>query len=81
MALITVVVFALQIWFKHKLGNLIIGVVTFAASIFVMLEFLSRSIKAGFNSFNGCMTALFGLAMLFSGILIFSYTKFAFREQ
>ena len=80
-ALLIIAVFSAQCWFRHKLGNLIIGVLTLGGSIFGLLEFLSTGLKGGFNSFTITMTSIFVAGIIFSGILIFSYTRLSFKDR
>ena len=79
-AIMFVALCAVQAWFKNKLANLILGIITLAASIFITLEFLLKGLKSGFNVFIGSMTALSVLGIILSGILIFSYTKLSFKD-
>ena len=84
-AFFIVVVFATQVYFKHKLTNLILGILTLFFSIWMLMDV--------FSSFNlmakgvhidglsgGLMTFCF-FSMIMAGILIFSYTKLSFKDQ
>ena len=75
------VLFAVQAYYKHKLTNLILGVLTFPVAIFALLEFLAKGHKAGFNAFTGTMTALSAVSVIMSVILIFGYMKLSFMEE
>jgi hypothetical protein len=76
-----VAVFALQAWHKHKLLNLILGVLALACSIFASLEFLSKAHKIGFNFFVGVMSGISLGGILMGIVLIFSYTKLSFKDH
>ncbi len=79
-ALFVIGVFAAQAWYRHKLSNLIIGVIALAVSIFSLLEFLAAGFAKPVNLFSGTMLLLAVLGILFSGLLIFSYVKLSFKE-
>ncbi len=81
LAFFVVVVFAMQAWHKHKLINLILGVLVLACSIFATLEFLAKGHKIGFNFFVGVMSGISIGGILMGGILIFSYTKLSFKDH
>lgn len=71
--------FAAQLYFKHRLVNLIAGVVFLFVSIIVFLEILSATY--GKDHFDGQVLIPFGiLSIFFSCILIFSYRR-AFLER
>ncbi len=76
-----VAVFALQAWHKHKLLNLILGVLVLACSIFATLEFLAKAHKIGFNFFTGVMSGISLGGILMGIVLIFSYTKLSFKDR
>ncbi len=80
-ALFVVAVFGVQAWHRHKLLNLILGVLALACSIFATLEFLSKGHKIGFNFFVGVMSGISIGGILMGGILIFSYTKLSFKDR
>ena len=80
MALLVIGVFAAQAWYRHKLSNLIIGVITLGVSIFSLLEFLASGFANPVNLFSGTMLSLAVLGIIFSGLLIFSYVKLSFME-
>ena len=79
-AIIAVIAFSIQAWWRNRMANLILGILTLVVSIFVTLEFLAIGIKKGFSSFGLTMLGFAVAGLIFSGILIFSYTKLAFRE-
>jgi len=80
-ALVVMAVFAMQFWHRHRLANLIIGVLTLGSSIFALLEFLAAGMKSSFNSFYITMTSVFVAAIVFSGILVFSYARLSFHDH
>ena len=83
--LFIVVVFATQVYFRHRLTNLILGILTLFFSIWMLLDVV--------NSFNlmakGAQMDVLSrglmifcvFSMIMSGILIFSYTKLSFKDQ
>lgn len=77
LALIIFITFAAQYYFKNKIGNLIIGVITLAISIFIFLETCSVNdlFKKGaqFDPWVKALLSISGLGIILSGILIFSY--------
>jgi len=75
-----ILVFGIQAKIRHKLANLIIGVLTFAVSIFFSLECLSRVHSVGLNLFTGTMTSIALGGIFFSLMLILSYTKISFKD-
>ncbi len=80
-ALFAVAVFAVQVKYKNKLTNLILGVLTLGGSIFFMLEFLARAHKVGFTSFTITMSSVAILGIVMSVVLIFSYTRLSFNDN
>ena len=78
------VVFGTQIYYKHLLANLIIGVITLFGSIFMLLQALNYVIpqaKTGrLEFFDKFLVAMPILSILMSGILIFSYLKLNFKD-
>ena len=77
---VVVAVFSAQAYFKHKLSNLLLGVILFFLSIYSVLEFLLMAGKTGFSVFPVVMMVLSALSVGFSGILIFSYMKLSFQS-
>lgn len=71
--------FAAQLYFKHRLANLIAGVLLLFVSIIELLNTLAATY--GKDHFDGRILIPFGiLSIFFSGILIFSYRR-AFLER
>jgi hypothetical protein len=79
--LFALIVFSVLAYYRQKLVNLIIGILTIGISIFGTLEFVSRIDKEGFNALNKTMVSVSIVSVVMSGILIFSYTKLAFKDQ
>jgi hypothetical protein len=78
---ITIIIFAAQAYFRKKLTNLILGILTFGISIYFSLEFLYMGSKTGYNAFVGFMLSAFVISIIMAVILIFSYTKLSFKDQ
>lgn len=83
-ALCLVLIFIAQIYFKHLLANLVIGVITLFLSIFMLLQSINSAVlasKAGHLTTMGQLMVFLSItSILLSGILIFSYSKLNFRE-
>ena len=78
-------VFAIQAYFRHRLTNLIIGILVLFLSIFMLLDVISEyNLMAKGATYDGFIKALLGLSLFsifMSCILIFSYTKLSFKDQ
>jgi len=80
-AFFTLAIFIVQAYYKHRLTNLIVGILGLAVSIFWLLEFTFLGQQAGYNLFVAVMLGAFILSLISSGILIFSYTKLSFKDR
>jgi len=84
-AFVLMVVFAVQAWYRHRLTNLILGVLTMFLSFFMLMDVLSSYDLLGKNAnFDGLAKSLVGMcvfSVIMSGILMFSYLKLSFRDQ
>lgn len=82
-AAFAIVVFSTQAYYRHKLTNLLAGIVIFFLSIISLLEFLSMGLrdKAGFDPFVAVMVGVSVTSIIMAGILIFSYLKLSFKDQ
>ncbi len=80
-AFVVVAVFGVQAYYKHKLTNLLLGIVLFFLSIFSLLDFLAMGGKTGFDTFVNVMMGLSFASIVMSGILIFSYLKLSFKSE
>jgi len=78
-------IFGAQSYFRHKLTNLIIGIISLGLSIFMLLEVIqnfdlfAKGVSPD-NLAKGLM-AFCVFSMVMSCVLIFSYTKLTFQEQ
>lgn len=77
----TVLAFGAQAYFRKRLTNLILGILTMGVSIFWLLEFIFLGKSGSFDLFVNIMLTLTVISIIFSGILIFSYTKLSFKDQ
>jgi hypothetical protein len=84
-AFFIVVVYGAQVYYRHRFTNLILGILSLAFSIFMLLEVInSFDLMARNAEFDGLTNSLIGLSLLsvvMSVILIFSYTKLTFEQQ
>ncbi len=80
-AFFTLAVFVMQAYYRHRLTNLILGILGLAVSIFWLLEFASLGHQAGYNLFVTVMLSVFFICLISSGILIFSYTHLSFKDR
>jgi hypothetical protein len=84
-AFFLIAVFAVQAWYRHILTNLILGVISLALSIFMLLqEIEAGNLFAKGASFDGLTKALIGfsfVSIVMSIILVFSYLKLSFKDQ
>ena len=80
-ALIVVIVFGFQAYFRHRLTDLIIGVLMLGLSIFMMLQSIAIGNKGGFDALANTMMAMSAVSIIMSLILMFSYVKLSFRDD
>ena len=84
-AFMLVAVFGIQAYFRHRLTNLILGILALFLSLFMLLDVINDfNLMAKDADFNGFIKALIGLSLfsvIMSGILILSYTKLSFKDQ
>ncbi|MCW3123220.1 MAG: hypothetical protein JWQ38_2712 [Flavipsychrobacter sp.] len=80
-ALLATAMFGVQVYYKTKLVNLILGIILFFLSIYSLLDFLAMGGKSGFNGFVNVMAGLSFISIVMAGILIFSYLKLSFAEN
>jgi hypothetical protein len=78
------VVFAVQTYYRHRLTNLILGVLTLFLSIFMLMDVLNQfdlmAKGATFDGFIKSLIALCFFSIIMSGILMFSYLKLSFKD-
>ena len=84
-ALFIVVVFATQVYFKHRLTNLILGILALFFSIWMLLDVINSfdlmAKGAHIDGLSGGLMFFCVFSMIMSGILIFSYTKLSFKDR
>ena len=80
-----VVIFGVQAYFRHRLTNLILGILALFFSIFMLLDVISSfDLMAKNASYGGGAKELLGLSvfsMVMSVIMIFGYTKLSFKDR
>lgn len=83
-AFVLMAVFSAQAWFRHILTNLILGIISLALSIFMLLqEIEAANLFAKDATVDGLTRGLIGFSFFsiaMSIILIFSYLKLSFKE-
>jgi hypothetical protein len=79
------VVFAVQAYFRHRLTNLILGILALFLSIFMLLDVISQfnlmAKEATYDGFIKALMALSVFSIVMSAILILSYAKLSFKDQ
>jgi hypothetical protein len=80
-ALVTFAAFAAQFYFKHRITNLVLGILVLPASIYGALFFLSWGGNSGFDTFISVMIALSIASIAASIILVFGYLKLSFNND
>ena len=84
-ALLVVAVFGFQMYYRHKIANLIIGVLSMFFSFFMLMEVMNRyNLLAKNADFTAGAKFLVGMAVLsifLSGILIFNYGRVVNGER
>jgi hypothetical protein len=83
-AFMLTVVFAVQAYYRHRLTNLILGILTMFLSFFMLMDVLNTfNLMAKGAAIDGLVKSLLGLcclSIIMSGILMFSYLKMSFKE-
>lgn len=77
----TLIIFATQAYYRKKLTNLILGILSFGLSIYWTLEFLYMGSKTGYDLFVNIMLSVSVISTIMAVILIFGYTKLSFKDQ
>ncbi len=84
-AFMLVLVFSVQAWYNNALTNLILGVLSLALSIFMLLqEIEAEDLFAKTAVVNGFTKTILGICLFsiaMSLVLIFSYVKFSFKDK
>jgi hypothetical protein len=75
-----IAVFAVQAYYKHKLTNLILGILTLFFSIFMLLQAVYEAKQNHFNALSMVFISTWALSVIMSGILIFSYLRLSFKD-
>jgi hypothetical protein len=79
--LIIIGIFGAQAWLRHKLTNLILGILTLPICIFGTLEFIYAGQQKGFIPFVQTMLCLSVVGIIMSGFLVFGYMKLSFKDR
>jgi hypothetical protein len=80
-AFIMVLIFGAQAYFKHRLTNLIIGILMLGLSIFMLLQSVELMQIYGSTGTVSILLASSVISIVMSLILIFSYTKLGFKNE
>ncbi len=84
-ALIIAIAFGVQIYYKHKLTNLLLGILALFFSIWMLMDVFSSfdlmAKNTRIDGLSGGLMAFCFFSMIMAGILIFSYTKLSFKEE
>ncbi len=85
MAFSIIVIFGAQAYFRHRLTNLVLGVLALFFSIFMLLDVINTfDLMSKSATYDGLIKSLMGLSVfsiLMAVVLIFSYTKLGFKDQ
>jgi len=83
-AFFIVVVFAVQAYYRHRLTNLILGVLALFFSIFMLMDVISTynlmDKHAVYNGFVKGFILMSLVSVVMSVILVFGYLKMSFKE-
>jgi len=81
-AFFIVIVFSVQCYYRHKLTNLILGVLTLFLSIWELMELInSPDVGNTYNSVSQGLMWFCVVSIIMAGILLFSYTKLSFKDR
>lgn len=80
-SLITLGIFSVQAYYRHRVANLALGIILLPASILGALFFLSWGGKSGFDSFIYVMLSLSVVSLILSIFLVFSYLRLSFNTD
>jgi hypothetical protein len=75
-----IAVFSVQAYFRHKLTNLILGILTLFFSIFMLLQAVYEARHNHFNTMSVVFVSTWAFSLIMSGILIFSYLRLSFKD-
>jgi hypothetical protein len=76
-----VVVFGVQAYFRHRLTDLLIGIIMLLLSIFMLLQSISIGKTGGFDALANTMMAMSATSIIMSLILMFSFVKLSFIDK
>ncbi len=77
----SIATFCLQVYYKIRVVNLILGILLLPVSILGALQFLSWGGKSGFDAFIFTALILCITSIACSILLVFSYLKLSFSED
>lgn len=84
-AFMLTLIFSVQAWYKNVLTNLILGILSLALSIFMLLqEIEAEDLFAKNHVVDGLAKSVLGFccfSIAMSLVLVFSYVKFGFKEK
>ena len=80
-ACLVTAMFAVQVYYKNKLLNLLLGIVLLFLSVYSLFDFLVMGDKSGFNGFVNVMAALSFTSIIMAGLLVFSYLKLSLADR
>lgn len=80
-SLLTFAIFCAQLYFKHRVANLILGIIILPAAIFWGLQFLYAGGSGGFDAFVNVMLLLTLASIFFAIIMVFGYLKLSFGDD
>lgn len=78
-------IFAVQAYYRHRITNLVLGILALFFSIFMLMETISSLNLADktvpFDGFAKAMVAIPLVSLVMSVVLVFGYLKMSFKEQ
>jgi len=84
-AFVIVAVFGAQFYFRHRVANFVIGILTLFFSIWMLLDVVNTlnlmAKGAGGDGYSRGWLWFCLVSIIMSGILMFSYTKLSFKDQ
>lgn len=84
-AFFILVTFGVQAYYRHRLTNLILGILALFFSIFMVLDVISTfdlmAKNATYDAFVKSMLAFSVLSIVMACVLIFGYTKMSFKDE
>lgn len=84
LALGMMAIYGAQLYYRHLITNLILGIVFLFLSIFMLLESINSAVLEArahhaVLAYQG-LIALFAISLFMAGILVFSYIKMGIRD-